>query len=273
MGLVICVDCGGNVSGEAHSCPHCGKPAPVDAATIKARRKEFERREADRQRQAAKRQALLKTAQGNLKKIRFALPIAVCALAVVTVAICIPVWFLWGIGRIGGHSNHILADIWNYNGFGFLLLFYVGISFYPPLACGLLNFANMRSGASPGRLPTMLGLAAAVAAAILGILPLPIAILSIGSFSMLQLVVFFLGIMALATSLVCLVLTSLSFRNKIFGYVAIPLVILNLLCAVFGHAYGIMGILTYLLTFAPYILFSVAIMLDEKNRLKETTRH
>ena len=31
MSLLTCVDCGGKVSDEAVSCPHCGKPAPVEA--------------------------------------------------------------------------------------------------------------------------------------------------------------------------------------------------------------------------------------------------
>ena len=75
----------------------------------------------------------------------------------------------------------------------------------------------------------------------------------------------------LMASLVCLVLTSLSFRNKVLGYLAIPLVIFILLFRVSGYnaygdfGYGIIGILT---TFAPLILFSIATMLDEKNRMK-----
>ena len=47
MGLVVCVDCDGKVSDEASTCPHCGKPAPVDAETIEALRKEAEKREAE----------------------------------------------------------------------------------------------------------------------------------------------------------------------------------------------------------------------------------
>jgi hypothetical protein len=34
MGLVICADCGRDVSDRAAACPQCGRPAPVDALPV-----------------------------------------------------------------------------------------------------------------------------------------------------------------------------------------------------------------------------------------------
>lgn len=36
MPLIVCPDCGGNVSSEAPTCPHCGRPVKQVSATAPA---------------------------------------------------------------------------------------------------------------------------------------------------------------------------------------------------------------------------------------------
>lgn len=52
MALFNCPECNGLVSHEASTCPHCGKPNPVDQSMIEERRREEAQREAELQRLA-----------------------------------------------------------------------------------------------------------------------------------------------------------------------------------------------------------------------------
>ena len=73
MGLVFCVDCGQKVSNEVPSCPHCGRPAPLDADAIQALREKFERRELEKRDVERKAVQNVSVAGSNL---RYACPIA-----------------------------------------------------------------------------------------------------------------------------------------------------------------------------------------------------